>query len=74
MKADEQKMWEYVHARWTDMKPMAVGRFDIFDMEGQMDVKAAYEFTEQREREIAEVEEEIAWLNQMSATCLPVPT
>ena len=27
MNADEQKMWEYVHARWTDMKPMTLAAF-----------------------------------------------
>jgi hypothetical protein len=62
MDANEQRMWEYVNARWTDMQPMAVGNFDVFDMEGQMNVQAAYDFTIRREQQIAEVEEEIAYV------------
>ena len=66
-----QQEYEYVESRWSDYRAMTYGRLDICDMEGEMDYHAAFLFTKQREREIAEVEEEIAWLNQMKRNLPP---
>jgi hypothetical protein len=53
---------QFVREHWASMGPMIVGRFDICDMNGEMNWQAAREFTEQRLEEIRQVEEEIKLL------------
>jgi hypothetical protein len=55
----EKRDYEFVNSRWIDFGPMTYGRFDICDMEGNMDYVAARKFTEARLREIRNIEEEI---------------
>lgn len=62
-----QQEYEYVESRWSDYRAMTYGRLDICDMEGEMDYHAAYLFTKERERQIAEVEEEVALLEAEAA-------
>ena len=58
--AQEKADYEFVNKYWSDFGPMTYGRFDICDMEGEMDYSAAREFTEARLEEIRQVEAEIA--------------
>jgi hypothetical protein len=46
--AQEKADYEFVNKYWSDFGPMTYGRFDICDMEGQMDYSAARKFTEER--------------------------
>ena len=64
MNADEKQAYEYVVSVWGNTIPdcMTYDRFDICDMEGEVNYIAAAEFTRKRLAEIAEVEEEIKWL------------
>jgi hypothetical protein len=50
---------QFVREHWASMGPMIVGRFDICDMNGEMNWQAAREFTEQRLEEIRQVEAEV---------------
>ena len=58
--AQEKSDYEFVNKYWSDFGPMAFGRFDICDMEGEMDYSAARKFTEERLEEIRQMEAEIA--------------
>lgn len=70
--AQEKADYEIVNKYWSDFGPMTYGRFDICDMEGEMDYSAAREFTEERLEEIRQVEEEIRLLegyNKSNKSC-----
>lgn len=70
--AQEKADYEFVNKYWSDFGPMTYGRFDICDMEGEMDYSAAREFTEARLEEIRQVEEEIRLLegyNKSNKSC-----
>jgi len=58
----EKEDFEYVERYWSDYHAMTYGRFDICDMEGNMDYSAARRFTDERLKEIKVVEAEIALL------------
>ena len=60
---EDQLHEEYVHAVWKDYGPMTYGRFDICDMEGDMNWQAAAEFTADSCEEIRQLEEEILYIN-----------
>ena len=62
----------FVNAIWEDHSPMTHGRFDICDMEGNFDYKAAAKFTTERLQEIANVEEEIAYLHNIMGKAIKV--
>lgn len=68
--AQEKADYEYVHRHWVDLQPMAVGRLDIVDMEGEVDYSAAREFTEERLEAIRGVEREIGFIESQIA-CQP---
>ena len=58
----------YVVARWSDYHVMTYGRFDICDMDGDMDWHAAYLFTKQLEAEIAQRSEDAKFLQMIIDT------
>jgi hypothetical protein len=58
----EKEDFEYVERYWSDYRAMTYGRFDICDMEGNMDYSAARRFTDERLEEIRKVEAEISTL------------
>ena len=74
MNADEQKAYDYVVSVWGNTIPdcMTYGRFDICDMEGEVNYIAAAAFTRKRLAEIADVEKEIATIETCIDDCLTV--
>ena len=69
----EKSDYEFVEKYWNDYSAMTYGRFDICDMEGQMDYSAARRFTVARLKEIQKVEEEIKFFEpwiECVATCV----
>lgn len=70
MKMDPNEV--FVNSIWEDHSPMTHGRFDICDMEGNFDYKAAAKFTTERLQEIANVEEEIAYLHNIMGKAIKV--
>ena len=65
--AQEKADYEFVNKYWSDFGPMTYGRFDICDMEGQVDYSAARKFTEARLEEIKQVERAVLYLNETFA-------